>query len=401
MPTPARIYADFNATAPVHPAAREAMLRALERTGNPSAVHAEGRAARDLVEAGRASVARAFGVAPVRVNFTSGASEAAATLLRPDWMIGGDPRAVTAVAIQASAHPCLQAGGGFAPAARHPVAVDRQGQIDLESLSATLSRIERPLLAVEAANGETGVEQPLDRIAEIARAHLSLIVCDAVQAFGRRPAGEFLQAADAVFVSSHKIGGPAGIGAIVVASDAVAPPVLIAGGGQERGRRAGTVPVALVAGFAAAVDAVTQGVDAEAARIAVLRNRLQAALLDLLPGARVAGDKAPRLPNTLCLLVPGLSAETAVIALDLAGLAVSSGSACASGKVGRSHVLAAMGISSEFARGALRFSLGPSTVADDVDRIIAVCEQVLPAVARRSRAVASDERPYIPEAVGP
>ena len=350
----ARLYFDHNATSPLRPAARAAMLAALD-AGNASSVHAEGRAARAKIESARALLARHFGVKPELVIFTSGATEAANMALRP----GLAGLACDRLLIGGGEHPCVVSGHGFDEAAVARVALDAQGRLDLADLRENLAGAQTPMLALQAANNETGVIQPVAEAA--ARVHEAggVLVCDAVQAFGRIACSFAATGADVLFVSSHKIGGPKGIGAAIFSRRAVLPArALLRGGGQERGQRGGTENVAAIAGFAAAVQEVLAQGAQEMTRLGALRDRIEAAVRALAPEAVVFGAGAPRLPNTMAFALPGFSAETLVAALEVEGVALSSGSACSSGKVSASAVLAAMGVAPEIARGALRISLG-------------------------------------------
>jgi cysteine desulfurase len=341
-------YLDWNATAPLRPEAGAAIGEALALGGNPSSVHRRGRAARHLVERGRETVAALVGAAADGVVFTSGGTEANHLAL-----LGAGRARVLVSAVEHSS--VLQA----APNAER-IAVDGDGIVDPAALAALLDADRRPtLVSVMLANNETGVIQPVRELAEIAHARGALFHCDAVQAAGKIPVSIAELGADFLTLSAHKIGGPSGIGALVVAGSAEVAP-LLRGGGQERNRRAGTENLAGIAGFAAAC-AVCGG--AEYARARALRDRLEAALP---PDAVVIAAAAPRLPNTSAIAMPGVSAETQIIALDLDGVMVSAGAACSSGKVGPSHVLAAMGIAPEIADATIRVSLGWSTTEADI-----------------------------------
>lgn len=365
-----RVYLDHNATTPLRPEARAAMVAALAAGGNASAVHSEGRAARRLIEDARQSVAALVGAAPRCVTFTSGGSEAAATLLAPDFAgvvaTGPFPRLI----VSAIEHSCVLSGGRFAADAVSVCPATPAGVIDLAALEVLLADGAPALVAVMAANNETGAIQPVAEVAALCRAHGAALVVDAVQALGKLPLDIAAVGCDALFVSAHKIGGPAGIGAIVTASEAVTFPPLVRGGGQEGRRRAGTENLAGIAGFGGAAKAVAAE-SGEGPRLAALRDRLEAGLSALAPDSRVVGAGVTRLPNTSLTLHPGREGETLTIALDLAGMAVSTGSACSSGKVAPSHVLAAMGISPREARSALRISLGWTTTAAEIDLFLA------------------------------
>ena len=326
-----RAYLDWNASAPLRPEARAAMLAALDVAGNPSSVHAEGRAARAIVERARAQVAAAIGAADADVVFTSGATEAAALAL------AGRDLAASGVeheAIAAWTHEAL------------PTSTDGAVRVD-DPAGATL----------QAANGETGVVQALPT---------GLAVVDATQALGKIPFDFGASGAAMAIVSAHKVGGPKGVGALVLRRglDVAAR---LRGGGQEMGRRSGTENVAGIAGFGAAAEAAARERTAGAWRdVATLRDALESHLEAEAPGTISVGKGSPRLPNTLCLAAPGWKGETQVMRMDLAGFAVSAGSACSSGKVRASRVLTAMGLPPEVAGSAIRVSLGPATTEAEV-----------------------------------
>ncbi|WP_159590094.1 cysteine desulfurase family protein [Chelativorans xinjiangense] len=382
-----RIYLDHNATAPLLPAARQAMLDALE-AANPSSVHAEGRASRQIVEAARRDVAALAGGQAEHVVFTSGATEAAAMLLSPEWTIGRAPLRFSRLYVCAADHPCLLAGGRFPAEAVETIGVDADGLIDPAALERALEGHDKtqglPLVAVHAANNETGVVQPMETIGRLAKKAGGVAIFDAVQAAGRIPLDISAGYADFFVLSSHKIGGPKGAGALVGMSDLMMPPALVRGGGQERGHRAGTENVAAIAGFGAASREAAAGL-AHMDAVRAKRDRLEAIVRDLVPDAVIYAEKAPRLPNTLFFSIPGMKAETAQIAFDLAGIALSAGSACSSGKVGPSHVLQAMGFGSE--AGALRVSIGPGTVEEEIVAFGAVLEKII--LRRRTTSAAA------------
>jgi cysteine desulfurase len=366
-----RTYLDYNATAPLRPDAREAAIRALAVTGNPSSVHAEGREARHLVEDARAEVARLAGVAPRSVVFLSSATEAANFALNPFFGVGPGGAPLERLIVGAGEHPCILLGHRFPPGAVEVAPLTGDGRIDLDRLQAAARRPGRPLLALQGANNETGVIQPVVEAAALIHAVGGFVFCDAVQLAGRARCSFEALGADALALSAHKMGGPKGAGALAISRAALSlGQPLIRGGGQERGARAGTENVAAIAGFGAAARACLTETG-ESGRLEALRDRLQRAVHRLAPDAVVFGETAPRLANTLCFAVPGVEAATLVIALDLAGVAVSSGSACSSGKVAPSHVLAAMGVAPMLARGAIRLSLGWASTDEDVERFAA------------------------------
>jgi cysteine desulfurase len=365
---PDRVYLDWNATTPLRPEAREAMAAAWDILGNPSSVHAEGRQARRLVEEARGRIAGALAAQPRDVVFTSGGTEANALALTPGLRRGsGLP--VERLAISAIEHASVLAGGRFSASAISAVGVTRSGLLDLDRLRATLEGGPPTLVSVMLANNETGALQPVKEAGEIVHAAGGLLHVDAIQAFGKIPFDINKIKADIVTLSAHKVGGPKGAGALVLSEGISGPEPLLRGGGQERGHRAGTENVAGIAGFGAAVKAAMGALDGDVTRLEILRNRLESGLRQT-PGVIVFSDEAPRLPNTTLFTVPGLKAETAVIGFDLAGIAVSSGSACSSGKVQPSHVLKAMGFGPELAQGAVRLSLGWSTSGADIDRCL-------------------------------
>ena len=363
-----RTYLDYNATAPVRPEARDAAMRALATTGNPSSVHGEGRAARHLVEGARAEVASLTRVAARCVVFVSGGTEAANAALNPFFGVRTGAEPLKRLIVGAGEHPCVLFGHRFPPAAVEVAPLTREGRIDLDWLAAAARRPGRPLLALQGANNETGVIQPVAEAAAIIHAAGGFVFCDAVQLAGRADCDMEALGADALALSAHKMGGPKGAGAIVAARpDFSLGEPLIRGGGQERGARGGTENVASLAGFGAAARAI-HAETGEIGRLEALRSRLERAVRDVAPEAHIFGKAAERLPNTVCFAVPGIEAATLVIALDLAGVAASSGSACSSGKVAPSHVLAAMGVEPALARGSLRLSLGWASTDGDVDR---------------------------------
>jgi cysteine desulfurase len=362
-----RIYLDHNATAPLRPSAFSAMVEALAQIGNPSSVHAEGRAARAMVERAREAIAARLGVPAKHVVFTCGGTEAANLALTPHLERGG-VRGFERLFVAASEHACVLKGHRFAPEHVTLLPVRSDGQLDLAALAAALAKAadDKVVLALQLANNETGVLQPLREAASLVHAQGGIVVCDAVQALGRLPIDVAAPGADILLFSAHKFGGPKGAGALVLADPSVhVNDRLLRGGGQERGLRAGTENVAAIAGFGAACEALSEET-AEAERLGELRDALDGHIRAIVPEATIFGAAAPRLTNTTCFAVPGFAAETLLIGLDLEGVAVSTGAACSSGKVVRSHVLDAMGFAPDLATGAIRLSLGWSSAAADV-----------------------------------
>lgn len=375
----ARTYLDWNATAPLRPQAHAAVLAALDVVGNPSSPHGEGRRARALIEDAREQVAALVNAQPFEVVFTSGGTEANNTVLRSGWeqifMAGVEHDSVLAPA-RASAARVVD------------VCVDQTGVLGADALEQRLACAHErvgSLLSLQLANNETGVLQPIADISRRAKAQGLTVHTDAVQAIGRIPVDVRDLGVDLLTVSAHKLGGPKGVGALIVREHA-AVGALVAGGGQERRRRAGTENVAAIAGFGAAAAAAQEGL-AGMARVGALRDRLERDVRAATPAAVVIGEQASRLPNTSSLALAGTTAEMLVIALDLAGIAVSAGAACSSGKVGTSHVAAAMGLDPRLARAAIRVSLGWTTTERDVAAFVAAWSNI---TARRvnERAVA-------------
>jgi cysteine desulfurase len=360
-----RVYLDWNATTPLRPEAREAMAAAWDLIGNPSSVHAEGRASRRLVEDARAIIAGTVGADARNVVFTSGGTEANSLALTPGLRRNsGLP--INRLVVSAIEHASVLTGGRFARQAIEILRVDASGVVDLNHLREILADGPPALVSVMAANNETGALQPVGEVADIVHGAGGFLHIDAVQTLGKIPFDIMAIKGDLISISAHKLGGPKGVGALVFADGLNGLEAAIRGGGQEKGRRAGTENVPGIVGFGAAVKAAMASLDGDMGRVENLRKRLETGLRQT-PGAFVFSEDAPRLPNTTLFTVPGLKAETAVIGFDLEGIAVSSGSACSSGKVQPSHVLEAMGFAREPAKGAVRLSLGWSTTEAGID----------------------------------
>ncbi len=361
-------YLDHNATSSLRPEAREAALEAMDCTGNASSVHRNGRRARAILEDAREKVASLVGRPPLEVVFTSGGTEANNLAL-----LGSSPRRILVSAVE---HPSVANASPDAVV----VPVDRNGRVDIEALDALIGSGPRPVLvSVMAANNETGVMEPLDDVIRIAHGHGAPVHCDAVQAAGRSR-GRWLEA-DLVVLSAHKLGGMAGAGALIV-RDTVKTTARSLGGGQEYGRRAGTESLAAIAAFGAA--AVAAAVD-DGARLRKLRDRMQARMQEVVPGAVVFADDAERLDNTLAIAHPDIDAETMVMSFDLESVAISAGSACSSGRMEPSRVITAMGFP-ELARHAVRLSLGWSTGPEDCDAAVRAWTNIDARLGRRSKA---------------
>jgi cysteine desulfurase len=378
-------YLDHNATAPLRDTSRLAVTRALALAGNASSVHAAGRAARAMIEDARVEVATLVGAEPSEIVFTSGATEANAHALwgavqgAADSVEKGGSR-ITRLFVSAIEHPSVLANAAavaerFAGLKHYTVPATAAGVIDLEALRDGLREGKgRALIALMAANNETGVIQPVAEAAALAAEYGALLLVDAVQAPGRMP----VPRADYVTLSAHKLGGPQGSGALILKPGVpFTPPV--AGGGQERGLRAGTENVSGIAGFGAAAAACGMG-------DAALRDRFESVLRAIMPEVVIFGAGAPRLGNTSCFALPTIPAETALMALDVDGVMLSSGSACSSGKVKRSHVLAAMGVSDDVAGCALRASFGWNSSEADVEAARVSISNLVTRMAKRVAA---------------
>ena len=365
---PTRVYLDWNATTPLRSEARAAMVAAYDLVGNPSSVHAEGREARRLVEEARSTLASAVGALPRNVVFTSAGTEANALALSPG-LRGPSGGPVERLLVSAVEHASVLAGGRFPADKVGHIRVTHAGVVDLDHLKALLKDGPPTLVSIMAANNETGALQPVAEAARIVHDAGGLLHADAIQALGKIAFNINAVGADLATFSAHKIGGPKGIGALVVAEGVSGVEPLLRGGGQELNRRAGTENVAGIAGYGAAVRAALQALPEDAKQMATLRDRLENGIR-AIAGATIFSDNTERLPNTILFTAPGLKAETAVIGFDLEGIAVSSGSACSSGKVQSSHVLSAMGFDPAVAQGAVRLSLGWSTEPDDINRAL-------------------------------
>jgi cysteine desulfurase len=381
-----RTYLDWNASAPLRPQARATMIAALDELGNASSIHREGRASRRLVEQARERVAVLVGAEPRNVVFNSGGTEANMLALTPTLETSQERPPFDRLLVSAVEHVSVRCGGRFPASQVDEIAVTRDGVIDINALERRLRELEwqgdrPPLVSVMAANNETGAIQPVAEVAAMVHRGNGLLHVDAVQAVGRMVVNINDLAADFMSISAHKIGGPHGVGALIART---APmrlgEAMMRGGGQERGLRAGTENVAGIAGFGAAAAAALAGLDVESERMSFLRDRLEAGLRD--GPTEIFCREVARLPNTSLIAVPGLKAETALIALDLDGFAVSAGSACSSGKVTPSHVLAAMGVEDDLRTGAIRLSIGPSTSENEIDMFLEAWRRLISSLSK-------------------
>ncbi len=363
------IYLDHNAASPLLPEARAALVSALDLVGNPSSVHAHGRALRNLIDTARAQVAELAGAERKQVVFTGSATEAITQAV----VGGAKVFAASAVVVSAGEHAAVTKAAEATGLPVITIGLLPDGSIDLDQLASVVAEAEGNLLvALHWVNNETGVVQDISRINAIVGPTRHTLFIDAVQAFGKLPLDFAALAPDMMAVSGHKIGAPAGIGALLVKAHADTVR-LIPGGGQEQGRRGGTEAAALIAAFGAAAAAIEARY--RAADPARLINRLEADLKSSIPGIVIFGEN--RLGNVTNFAVPGVKNATAMMGLDLLGLSVSSGSACSSGKVGPSHVLAAMGVPAGLADCALRVSLGWNSTVDDVNAFVAGYQSIL------------------------
>ncbi|MBT3306378.1 MAG: cysteine desulfurase [Alphaproteobacteria bacterium] len=365
------VYLDHNATTTIRPVVRDAVARALDLTGNASSVHGAGRTARKVIEDARDQIAALVGAKSSEVVFTSGGTEANNLAIRGLDTGSKRPRVLASAVEHVSV---LKAAANV-----EPIAVDAQGVVDLAALDAMLA--ESPaeaapaLVSVMLANNETGVIQPVAEVAAIAETHGALVHCDAIQAAGKIPVDMAALGVHLMSLSAHKFGGPAGVGALVVAEKMDQPlSALVFGGGQERGRRAGSENLPGISGMGVAAEETLKHLP-DSERLSVWRERIEQELCRH-GGVRVLGADALRLGNTSCLTMPGVASERQVIAFDLAEIALSAGSACSSGKVEPSHVLAAMGVAANDADTAIRVSLGWTTTEQDIDRFLAAWAEI-------------------------
>lgn len=374
-----RVYLDHNASSPLRPQVKEALVHALEKAANASSIYEEGRKAKGLIERARELVALLVGADSKAVTFTGGGSEANATVLQTGMSVKGKPISLDRLLVSSVEHDSVVKGGRFAAEQIEKIPVDTNGLIDLIWLETRLKELaalgETALVAVMLANNETGVLQPVNQVGALVAEHGGYFLCDAVQAPGKIPIDINSIGAHFLTLSAHKIGGPQGVGAIVRRSDAYAFLPLIRGGGQEAYGRAGTENIIGIHGFGVAAELAAN--DDMSSRLATMRDALE----NGLEGVTIVGNDVPRLPNTSCIAFPGVPAETMLISMDLQGFAISSGSACSSGKVGVSHVLAAMGLDESVARSALRISLGWNTEEEHIKEFVNAFNQMTKALS--------------------
>jgi cysteine desulfurase len=364
-----RVYLDHNATVPIRPEVLDTMSEVLQIGGNASSVHAEGRKARQFLEVARENIATFVDGETGGVIFTGGGTEACNLALQTRKTPKGVIRRILVSSIEHAAvlAPLDDLTENEDISVTH-IPVSEQGVVDLKALSAALEDPSLALVVVMAANNETGVIQPIAEIGAMVRSHGSLFFCDAIQAAGKIPLSMKDMNIDILSLSAHKIGGAAGVGALVVRDGIVLKP-LLRGGGQELRRRAGTENLAGCVGFGLAARLAMQGLSSYS-NLSTLRDDLEIQLADSFPEISIFAENTHRLPNTSCFALPDMRAETMVMSLDLAGIAVSSGAACSSGKVTRSHVLEAMGVSHNLLEGTIRISLGHTNTLSDIHQLI-------------------------------
>ena len=388
----ARVYLDYNATSLPRSAAKEAVAAAMMAPANASSVHTEGRAARAIVEDARHQIAVLIGAEPEAIFFTSGATESNATALAPELELAGKAARFDVLLLSGVEHPAVRVGGGFKPEQIEYVPVDPNGVIVLAALEEALAKHKsagrRAFVSVMAANNETGVLQPLAAVADRVHAADGILHSDAVQVIGKIPFDLRESGADILSITSHKLGGPQGIGAVVTAHRDTRMPAIMRGGGQERGRRQGTESVAAIAGFGAAATEAGQTLTPEGSRLGALRARIEEGIRAIAKDAVIFGDRAPRLPNTTFFAAPEIAAETALMMLDLEGIAISAGSACSSGKSAASPTLQAMGVNSEIGRCAMRVSTGWNTTDADIEQFLRVWSKVYTSLNKRGARAA-------------
>lgn len=374
-----RVYLDHNASSPMRPQVKEALVEAMEKAANASSIYEEGRKAKGLVEHARELVAQLVKADSKAVTFTGGGSEANATVLQPNMSVEGKPVLLDRLFVSSVEHDSIVKGGRFAAEKIEKIPVDTNGLIDLRWLETRLKELsdigETALVAVMLANNETGILQPASQVGALVAKHGGYFLCDAVQAPGKISIDINSIGAHFLTLSAHKIGGPQGVGAIVRQSESYAFQPLIRGGGQEAYGRAGTENIMGIHGFGVAAELAAN--DDKSNRLATMRDALE----EGLEGVTIIGNSGPRLPNTSCIAYPGVPAETMLISMDLQGFAISSGSACSSGKVGISHVLTAMGLDENIARSALRVSLGWNTEEEHIKEFVKAFNQMTKALS--------------------
>ncbi|RCL02667.1 MAG: cysteine desulfurase [Candidatus Tokpelaia sp. JSC188] len=373
-----RIYLDYNSTTPLSVRVYNSLFETFNTLGNPSSIHNEGRIAKSILEKARCALARLIHSDSGRIVFTSGATEAAMTLLTPYYFIERSPLFMSHLYFSATEHPCIASKGRFSEGMSTVIPVDNDGIVQPDVLRSLLAKHNKrkglPLVAIQYANHETGVVQPIEILGPIVKEAGGFFIIDAVQALAKEKLNVTHTCGDFFIFSAHKIGGPKGIGAFAFSNDLIMPQPLITGGGQERGFRAGTESLPLIAGFgAAAIDA--KEYLQKQNHLAELQKKLEDGIKKIRDSIIIYGSKSRRLVNTTFFSVPGFKAETMQIAFDLEGIAVSAGAACSSGKTEISPVLQAMGVSDS--NGAIRVSVGWETHGHDIEYFLTVFQKIM------------------------
>lgn len=368
-----RIYLDYNATAPIRPAAKLALINALEQVGNASSIHQEGRKARGLIETARDQVASLINAQSKEITFTSGGTESNNLVLASDLGALGNKQPLAATLLSATEHPSLIKAQQLSRRPVELINVDENGLLDLTHLESLLKAWQQKsdlpvLVSVMLVNNETGIIQPMAKIATLVHQYGGYIHADAIQALGKIDIDFENMKVDLLSLSSHKIGGALGAGALVIRLGMLVDSY-IKGGGQELGLRAGTENIPAISSFGAAAAECTVELK-NPSQYKQIQEEVEAKITAISPDAVIFGQNAPRVDSTICFAISGLTAERALMSLDLAGIAISSGSACSSGKVSQSHVLKAMGIEDELALCALRLSFGWNTKLHELDDFI-------------------------------
>ena len=367
------IYLDNNATTPLRPEAKDIILDVLAECGNPSSIHAPGRHARARVSIARDQIAKLIEAEVDNIIFTSSCTEANMHVLTPNYRKEANELFFTKLLVGATEHPSVLSGGRFDTPTIEKLLVDKNGIIDCDNLKQILQKYQNDgmqiLVSVMFANNETGVIQPIAKIGNIVREFDGYLHVDATQIVGRQTISLASLNCDMLTMSAHKLGGPLGVGAIVFADNDLRPSSLIKGGGQESHNRGGTENVLAISGFGAVAEYNLEN-QQEQMKIKELRDNLEQEMKSISPELVIFGESVERIGNTSCFTIPGIKAETAVIAFDLEGVAISSGSACSSGKVSESHVLKAMNVPVELVQGALRVSVGWANKQEDIERFL-------------------------------
>ncbi|MBY7649969.1 MAG: cysteine desulfurase [Candidatus Liberibacter europaeus] len=374
-----RIYLDWNATAPILEVARQSFIKTLYLCGNPSSIHREGQKVHSCIEDARHVIADFCDAKFDNVVFTSCATESANWILTPNFYKGSQEFRIGSLYVSGIEHSSVYAGGQFSADMIHKIPVLPEGIVDIKALANLLNArddsLNIPMVAVMLVNHETGVIQPIKEVANIVKQHQGILVVDAVQAAGRIPVSINDLGADFIIISAHKLGAPMGVGALIFQNDILLPRPLLRGGSQEMGHRAGTENFAAICGFSAAVKEIGKNIQERSYHMSMIKNYLEEGLNRLIPNIIIYGKDANRVSNTCYFSIPSLKAELLQLALDIEGIAVSTGSACLSGKIKKNHVLSAMGY--DISNGAIRISFGYTTTQEDIDTLLEKLHKII------------------------